>query len=91
MMLCLNPQILDFMVAARGYNSWNCVFGNRHVHSYRIIDRGIFDAEDRDWRGDPLLHLFFSLFPWFSNLTFIVAAASLAISFFVAAFRDLHR
>jgi len=36
------PQILDFMVAARGYILGIACLGNRHVHSSRIIDRGIF-------------------------------------------------
>src|SRR6267378_3720717 len=88
-MLCLNPQILDFMVAARGYILGIACLSTAMYIFARLADRGIFVAEDGEWRWGLATASVFLALSVVSNLTFILPAVSLAISFFIVAFRGI--
>ena len=88
-MLCLNPQILDFMVAARGYILGIACLSTAMYILARLADRGIFVAEDGEWRWGLATASVFLALSVVSNLTFILPAVSLAISFFIVAFRGI--
>jgi uncharacterized membrane protein len=85
-MLCLNPQILDFMVAARGYILGVACLLTAIYFLTRATDRGVLNAEDGEWRWTTTAASVFLALSVISNLAFIFPAASLALSFFVVAF-----
>src|SRR6266568_8932360 len=85
-MLCLNPQILDFMVVARGYILGVACLITAMCILARVTDLGNFNAEDGEWRWGSATASVFLALSVVSNLTFILPAASLALSFFTVAF-----
>src|SRR5271170_5499174 len=49
-LLCLNPQMLDFMVVARGYIVGIACLSIAMYMMVRMTDRGSFDPQDEKWR-----------------------------------------
>ena len=90
-LLSLNPQILDFMVAARGYIlGLACLCGAMYFIA-RLADRGQFDGENSEWKWGcsfASLLLGLSVVAVFTN---VIPAASLALTFTAAALGGLTR
>jgi uncharacterized membrane protein len=88
-MLALNPQVMDFMVAARGYSLGLAGLAVAMYVFARLADRGKFDAGDKEWRwgcAAASISLALSVAATFTN---IVPAACLALSFAVVALGGL--
>jgi len=90
-LLTLNPQILDFMVAARGYIlGLACLCGAMYFIA-RLTDRGHFDCENSEWKwGCSLASLLLGL-SVVAVLTNVIPAVSLALTFTAAALGGLTR
>jgi hypothetical protein len=80
-MLCLNPQVMDFMLAARGYIlGFAFLFAAMHVLA-GLAERGPFQPDDRQWRQGCAVASIFLAFSVAANFTNIVPAASLMLTF----------
>jgi hypothetical protein len=84
-MLCLNPQILDFMSAARGYIlGLGCLSAGMYILAL-LANRGKFQPDDKWWRrGCAIASMFFALSVT-TNFTNVVPSAALMICFAVVA------
>lgn len=87
-LLCLNPQMLDFMVVARGYMLGIACLSVAMYMMARMTDRGSFDPQDKKWRVESSISSVFLALSVVSNLTYVVPATALALSFSVAALRS---
>lgn len=80
-MLCLNPQILDFMAAARGYILGLAFLSAAMCFLVRAADRGVFNAESKECRLESAAASVFFAFSVASNLTNLFPAAGLLLFF----------
>lgn len=87
-LLCLNPQMLDFMVVARGYILGIACLSAAMYLMARMTDRGSFDPLDEKWRIECSIASVFLALSVVSNLTYIVPATALALSFSTVALRE---
>jgi hypothetical protein len=87
-LLCLNPQMLDFMVVARGYILGIACLSVAMYIMARMTDRGSFDPQDEKWRVESAVASVFLALSVVSNLTYVVPAAALALSFSAVALRE---
>jgi hypothetical protein len=87
-LLCLNPQMLDFMVVARGYIlGIACLTVAMYIMA-RIIDRGGVDPQNKKWCGECSIASVFLALSVVSNLTYVVPVTALALSFSAVALRE---
>jgi hypothetical protein len=84
-MLCLNPQILDFMPAARGYILGMACLTASMYFVIRAMERGEFEPQDREWRWSCAVASLFLALSVASNLTNVIPSASLVLSFVLVA------
>lgn len=84
-LLCLNPQIMDFMAAARGYSLGLAFLLAAMYVLARSLNRGIFDPYDPGWRRDCVVASMLLALSVAAILTNLFVAAGLALSFFAAA------
>jgi hypothetical protein len=84
-MLALNPQVMDFMAAARGYSLGLAGLAVA-MHAFaRLADRGRFDPNDQQWRWGCAIASISLALAAAANFTNIVPATCLAFSFTVVA------
>jgi hypothetical protein len=84
-LLCLNPQILDFLPAARGYClGLACLAAAMYIFS-ALLDRGDFDPADKTWHWGCAAASVLLALSVAANFTNIVPAACLTFWFFVVA------
>jgi len=84
-MLALNPQVLDFMAAARGYSLGLAGLAVAMYAFARLADRGRFDPNDKEWRWGCAIASISLALSVAASFTNIVPATCLALSFtFVA-------
>lgn len=88
-MLCLNPQILDFLPAARGYSLGLACLATAMYLFTRLVDRGEFNPDDRVWHWGCAMASVFLALSVAASLTNIVPAACLTIVFSVVALGGL--
>ena len=86
-LLCLNPQMLDFMVVARGYILGIACMSISMYLMVRLTDRGSFDPQDEKCRVEASIASVFLALSVVSNLTYVVPATALALSFSAVALR----
>jgi 4-amino-4-deoxy-L-arabinose transferase-like glycosyltransferase len=84
-LLCLNPQILDFLPAARGYClGLACLAAAMYILT-SLLDRGDFNPDDKTWRWGCATASVLLAFSVAASFTNIVPAACLTLSFSVVA------
>jgi uncharacterized membrane protein len=84
-LLSLNPLILDFMAAARGYILGLACLIVAMYATARTIEDGPFDPQDRQWRwGCSVISVSLAL-SVVANLSNVFPAAGLTLAFVVAA------
>jgi hypothetical protein len=84
-MLSLNPQILDFMPAARGYSlGLACLAAAIYIFT-RLVDRGEFVPDDKTWRWGCAMASVFLVLSVAASLTNVVPAACLTLTFSIVA------
>jgi uncharacterized membrane protein len=80
-LLSLNPQILDFLPAARGYGlGLACLAAALYLFT-KLVDRGEFNPDDKAWRWRCATASVFLALSVAASLTNIVPAACLTLSF----------
>jgi hypothetical protein len=80
-MLAWNPQVMDFLAAARGYSLGLAGLAIAMYIFARLAGRGKFDPNDKEWRwGCPAASVALALAVT-ANFTNIVPATCLALSF----------
>jgi hypothetical protein len=80
-LLSLNPEVLDLMPAARGYLlGLGCLSAAMYLLA-RMAGRGLFDPDDKEWRSACFFASVFLGLSVVANLTNVIAAACLALSF----------
>jgi hypothetical protein len=84
-MLALNPQVLDFMAAARGYSLGLAGLAVAIYAFARLAERGKFDPEEKEWRWGCVVASIALSLAVTANFTNIVPAACLAVAFSVVA------
>jgi uncharacterized membrane protein len=88
-MLALNPMVMDFMAAARGYSLGLAGLAVAMYAIARLVEHGKFDPGDKEWRwGCPAASVSLAL-SVAANFTNIVPATCLALSFTVVALGGL--
>ena len=91
-MLCLNPEILDLMPAARGYLLGLACLTAAMYFLTRLAGRGLFDADDTEWRWGCFFASVLLGLSVVANFTNVVPAACLVLTFSIEAmggFRSL--
>ena len=88
-MLCLNPQVLEFMPAARGYILGLASLAAAIYAMARMADRGVFNPEEKESRWGCAIASAFLALSVAANFTNIVPAAALALSFSAVAMGGL--
>lgn len=88
-LLSLNPQVMDFMVAARGYGLGLAALAVAMYCLTRLGVRGKFDRESQEWRWGCRMASVALAFAVVANLTNIVPAFCLAVSFALVAWGGL--
>src|ERR1700688_3148521 len=84
-MLCLNPQIMDFMVAARGYSlGMACLCITMYFLS-KIAARECIDPDDKEMLLECSVASVFLALAVASNLTNLIPAFALTVSFYAIA------
>jgi uncharacterized membrane protein len=84
-MLCLNPLVMDFLAAARGYSLGLAGLAVAMYAIARVVGRGKFDAADKEWRWGCTTASIALALSVAANFTNIVPATCLAIAFSVVA------
>jgi len=84
-MLCLNPQILDFMPAARGYILGLATLAVAMYAMVSLAERGEFNPEDKAWKWGCAIASVNLAASVMANFTNVVAVASLALAFSLVA------
>ena len=85
-MLALNPEIMDFMAAARGYMlGLACLMVTLCVMA-RVSELGTFDATAAQWTRDSGIAAVILALAVVANLTFITPVIALSFTFFALAF-----
>jgi uncharacterized membrane protein len=79
-MLWLNPLVMDFMAAARGYSLGMAFLAAAMYYMARIADRGTFNPEDPEGRWECAVASVFLALSVAASLTNLVPAASFAVS-----------
>jgi len=88
-MLALNPQVMDFMAAARGYSLGLAGLAVAMYAFARLAERGKFDPEDKEWRWGCAVASIALALAVTANFTNIVPAVCLAVAFSVVALGGL--
>jgi uncharacterized membrane protein len=88
-MMALNPQVMDFMAAARGYSLGLAGLAVAMYAFARLVDRGKFDPGDKEWRWGCAVASIALALAVAANFTNIVPATCLALSFTVVALGGL--
>jgi len=84
-LLSLNPQILDFLPAARGYSlGLACLAVALYVFTV-LVDRGELNPDDKTWRWGCAMGSVFLALSVAASLTNIVPAACLTLTFSIVA------
>jgi 4-amino-4-deoxy-L-arabinose transferase-like glycosyltransferase len=84
-LLCLNPQILDFLPAARGYSlGLACLAATLYILA-KLVERGEFDPDDKGWRWGCAMASVLLALSLAASLTNIVPAACLTLAFAIVA------
>jgi len=86
-LLCLNPLIMDFMAAARGYSLGMAFLAAAMYFLARMTDRESFCLEEAAWRRDCAITSVFLALSVAASLTNLIPAASLAVSLAAIALR----
>jgi hypothetical protein len=81
-MLCLNPQIMDFMVAARGYSLGMACLCIAMYFLAKIADRGFLQLDDKKRLVECTFASVFLALSVASNLTNLIPAFGLALCFY---------
>jgi len=84
-LLSFNPQILDFLPAARGYCLGLACLGAAMYILTELLDRGELDPDDKRWRWGCVLASILVALSVAASYTNIVPAACLALSFSIEA------
>jgi hypothetical protein len=84
-MLSLNPQILDFMPAARGYSLGLGFLAAALYVLACLAERGEFHPDDQEWRWGCAIASVFLAFSVAASFTNVVPAAALTLVFAAAA------
>jgi len=84
-MLCLNPQIMDFMVAARGYSLGMACLCIAMYFLSRIVARACTDPDDKRMLLECSVASVFLALSVASNLTNLIPAFGLTVSFYAIA------
>ncbi len=84
-MLSLNPLILDFMAAARGYILGLACLAAAMCAMTRAVERVHFGPEDREWRSGCITASVFLALSVAANLSNVFPAAGLTLAFAAAA------
>jgi hypothetical protein len=79
-LLCLNPLIMDFMAAARGYSLGMAFLAAAMYFLARMTDQESFRLEDATWRRDCAVTSVFMALSVAASLTNLIPAMSLALS-----------
>jgi 4-amino-4-deoxy-L-arabinose transferase-like glycosyltransferase len=88
-MLSLNPLVMDYMVPARGYGlGLACLSVAIYIFA-RLVERGKFDREDKEWRWGCGIASAFLALSVTAHLTNIVPAVCLAFTFSLVAIGGL--
>jgi 4-amino-4-deoxy-L-arabinose transferase-like glycosyltransferase len=83
-LLSFNPQVLDFLPAARGYClGLACLAAAMYIFT-RLLDRGDFDPDDNSWHWGCAMASVLLALSVAASFTNIVPAACLTFSFFIA-------
>jgi uncharacterized membrane protein len=88
-MMALNPQVMDFMPAARGYSLGLAGLAVAMYAFARLAERGKFDPADKEWRWGCAAASVALALAVAANFTNIVPAACLAVSFSLVALGGL--
>jgi 4-amino-4-deoxy-L-arabinose transferase-like glycosyltransferase len=80
-MLCLNPLVMDFLAAARGYSLGLAFFVAAIYAMARMAERGIFNPEDAEWRWGCAISSVLLALSVAANLSNLFPVASLGLSF----------
>lgn len=80
-LLSLNPEVLDFMAIARGYILGLACLTAAMYFMARLVGRGTFDPDDKDWRWGCFLASVLLGLAVTANFTNVVPVASLALTF----------
>jgi hypothetical protein len=89
-MMALNPQVMDFMAAARGYSLGLAGLAVGMYAFARLAGRGKFDPADRDWRWGCAAASIALALAVAASFTNIVPATCLGICFTLAALGGLR-
>jgi hypothetical protein len=90
-MLALNPQILDFMAAARGYILGLAGLVAAMYLMARLAEHGEFDPTDAEWKWGCILASISLALSVAGNLTNVVPAACLVFTFSAASLGGLRK
>ena len=88
-MMAWNPQVMDFMAAARGYSLGLAGLAVAMYAFARLADRGKFDPGNKEWRWGCAVASIALALSVAANFTNIVPAACLALSFTLVALGGL--
>jgi uncharacterized membrane protein len=80
-MLAWNPQVRDFMAAARGYSLGLAGLAVAMYTMARLASRGEFNAQDKNWRWGCAFASISLALAVAANLTNVVPAACLTLTF----------
>jgi uncharacterized membrane protein len=80
-MLAWNPQVRDFMAAARGYSLGLAGLAVAMFVMARLAGRGEFDAKEKEWRWGCAIASISLALAVAANLTNVVPAACLTLTF----------
>jgi hypothetical protein len=83
-LLALNPMVMDFASAARGYGLGLTFLLGATYAFVRRIERGRFDPTARDWRKGSAVASVLLALAFAANLTNIIPALSLTLAFAIA-------
>jgi len=83
-LLCLNPQIMDFMAAARGYGLGLALLLAAIYVMVKSLDRGDFQPDDQGWQRDCATASILLALSLAANLTNLFPAAGLTLAFLAA-------
>jgi len=89
-MLCLNPQVADFMPAARGYILGLACLVVAMYAMARAVERGQFHPGDSEWRWGCAIASVSLALSVAASFTNVVPAACLVLTFSVAAMGGLR-
>jgi hypothetical protein len=86
-LLGLNPLLMDFMAAARGYSLGMAFLAAAMYFLARLTDRETFPLEEATWHRDCAVASVFLALSVAASLTNLIPAVSLAVSFAAIALR----